>query len=1143
MKPVAPQGDPQAFRERVERGRPALSPGLGSARMALRSFAIALFGASFAFLPALAQARTSDVSATLSQRISSLEAASRNLDFVWLLVAASLVLLMQVGFMLLEAGMVRSKNSVNVAQKNMLDFVSSVIMFAIVGFMFAFGSGNGYWIGIDPKFFMLQGLDEWGIGFFAFQVMFCGTAATIVSGAVAERMPLTAYIFCSMLIATLVYPTFVHWSWGGALVDNPSAFLGNMGFVDFAGSTVVHSTGAWISLAACIIIGPRLGRFAENGAPIRIQGHSPVLATAGAFLLFVGWIGFNGGSTTAAVPEIAHIVANTVLAACTGGAAGYLEGMRQDRVILPEKAFSGMVGGLVSVTAGCMALTPGGAMLVGALGGFAAVRFNTFLESRLKIDDAVGAIGVHGAAGVIGTLAIPFLAPLEHLPAGSRLAQFAVQSLGVGINFIWSFSLGLAFFWLLGKIMRIRVDAKGEQLGLNEAEHNTRFGIGHVEDAYAQLIEGKTDLSLRLPVIQGDEAERLSDLFNQLMDSIQNEELARNFAVEKQRSEEEAERLSALANSTFEGILITVAGRVVDGNAALQDLLGASIETLKGQRLDRIFSTPVFETTLFEMSSGPAKGDVLTDASGPYEMVALHTDGSRIPVEVRTREIVYRGERTRVSAIVDLRERKKAEARIRHLAQHDPLTDLPNRAVFTDRLKESVDALQTSESAGVTAVLLVDLDRFKDINDLHGHPVGDRVIQVTAERMRQSVREGDVVARLGGDEFAVIQSNIGFANQAADLAHRLLQMLEQPIDCSGGLVVRSGASIGIALAPGDGNTCETLISRADTALYKAKSMGRGTYCIFEKGMDAAMKVRRELEADLSRAIERDEFELFFQPRMIAADASIAGYEALIRWHHPSRGLVSPTEFIPVAENSGQIVHIGKWVLFNACRIAQAQFAGRHVSVNVSPLQFRDKNFVDTVADALSRSGLPPELLEIEITENVVIDDDARALGVLNALKRLGVRIALDDFGTGYSALGYLSRFPFDTIKIDRSFTIGIETSPNTKAVVETILKLGRALGMRLVAEGVESASQLRLLVDDGCDEIQGYLIGRPEPVERLCRKAPDVALKTVVASCAGTDGIRRLTELAERVRDEVHTSTPERHDDAPREMAVAKANG
>ncbi len=1136
MKAVARQGEPRAFGERIGRHPLALLRCLALRGVIAQGCALLVFVLA---LPRLAVAGMPQPLAPLAERVSLLEVANRNLDFIWLMIAAALVLLMQVGFMLLEAGMVRSKNSVNVAQKNMLDFVFSVIMFASVGFMFAFGSGNGYGIGIDPRLFMLQDLDEWGIGFFAFQVMFCGTAATIVSGAVAERMPLAAYILCSILIAALVYPTFVHWSWGAALVDNPSAFLGNMGFVDFAGSTVVHSTGAWIALAACIIIGPRLGRFTEDGKPIRIQGHSPVLATAGAFLLFVGWIGFNGGSTAAAVPEIAHIVANTVLAAGTGGAAGYLEGIRQDRLILPEKAFSGMVGGLVAVTAGCMVLTPAGALLVGALGGLAAVSSNKALESRLKIDDAVGAIGVHGVAGLVGTLSIPFLAPLEHLPTGSRLSQFAVQSLGVGINFAWAFTLGLTFFWLLGKVMRIRVGCEGEQLGLNEAEHSTRFGIGHVEDAYAQLIGGKTDLSLRLPVIQGDEAERLSDLFNQLMDSIQNEELARNYAVEKKRSEEEAERLSALANATFEAIVITVAGCVVDGNAALQDLLGTSIESLKGRKFDRLFSTPTFASALSETPEDQGLCDILANESGPYEMVALHAEGVRIPVEVRTREIVYRGEHTCVSAVVDLRERKKAEARIRHLAQHDPLTDLPNRAVFTDRLKESLDTLRVSESSGVTAVLLVDLDRFKDINDLHGHPVGDRVIQVTAERMRQAVREGDVVARLGGDEFAVLQSGIGFANQAADLAHRLLHILDQPIDCTGGLVVRSGASIGVALAPSDGNTCEALISRADTALYKAKSMGRGTYCIFEEGMDAAMKIRRELEADLAQAIERDEFELFFQPRMATSDASIAGYEALIRWHHPTRGLVSPTEFIPVAENSGQIVPIGKWVLSNACRIAQTAFPDRHVSVNVSPLQFRDKSFVETVAEALHRSGLSPQLLEIEITENVVIDDDARALGVLNALKKLGVRIALDDFGTGYSALGYLSRFPFDTIKIDRSFTAGIETSANTKAIVATILKLGRALGMTLVAEGVESASQLRLLVDDGCDEIQGYLIGRPEPAGQLCRKAPGVALKTVLASCAGTDGIRRLTELAERVRDEVQAT---RHDDpteaAPERLAL-----
>lgn len=998
----------------------------------------------------------------------------RTLDFVWILVAAGLVLLMQVGFLLLEAGMVRSKNSINVAQKNLLDFSFSVVVFALVGFMFAFGASSGFIVGLDAELFMLGGLDAWGFAFFVFQVMFCGTAATIVSGAVAERMPLAAYVVCSVFIAGLVYPAFVHWAWGTALNENASAFLAHAGFIDFAGSTVVHGTGAWIALAACIVIGPRIGRFDADGRPVRFNGHSPVLATAGALLLFVGWIGFNGGSTLAASPAIAHVIANTVLAAATGAAAGYAIGWHHERVLLPEKAFSGMLGGLVAVTAGCMVLDARGAMAIGLAGGAAAIYGISFLERRLRVDDAVGAIGVHGVAGVVGTLGLALLAPVENLVAGGRLAQLGVQAAGAALNFAWAFGLGLVFFLALRRVMAVRVSAEGEVRGLNEAEHGTRIGIGHVEDAVGRLVAGKADLDLRLPVDVGDEAEGMTVLFNALMDSIQSEELARDRQEDVRRTAEEAERLTALANATFEAIVISVRGTIIDGNHALEQLMGLPLSALKSRNMLDFIDPDDRARVAAQLSEAE---------SGPYELHVIHSDGNRIPVEVRAREILYRGERTRVSAIVDLRDRKKAEQHIRHLAQHDPLTDLPNRAVFADRLTGVLDAARANDSAA--AVLMIDLDRFKEINDVHGHLAGDQVIRATADRLKALVPASDTVSRLGGDEFAVIQHQIAFANQAADLAHRLVHALSQPIDCGNGVILRTGASIGIAVSPLHGEDSELIVSRADTALYKAKSQGRNTYCVFEEGMDAVLRKRRLLEADLVKAIENDEFELYLQPRLCIASQTIGSYEALIRWHHPEKGLISPSDFIPVAEQSGRIIAIGEWVLRRACEIARRQPEIPRISINVSPLQFREKHFLETVREVLETTGLQANRLEVEVTENVLIDDDRRALQILKALKALGVRIALDDFGTGYSSLGYLSRFPFDVIKIDRSFVKAMRQTASARPIVETIVRLGAALGMSVVAEGVEDASDLRVLAEEGCNEIQGYFVGRPTPLDTL----------------------------------------------------------
>jgi Amt family ammonium transporter len=864
---------------------------------------------------------------------------------------------------------------------------------------------------------------------------------------------------------------FVQWAWGSALGDNAGALLANMGFVDFAGSTVVHATGAWVALAACLVLGPRLGRFDALGKPVRMAGHSPVLATTGGLLLFFGWIGFNGGSTVASVPDIAPIILRTVLAGATGAMAGYLLGRAQDRYTLPEKALSGMLGGLVAITAGCAVVDVSGALLIGAAGGLAAVAGNTLLERYLRIDDAVGAIGVHGLAGVAGTLLLALLAPVENLPLLDRLEQFKVQAIGSGVNFVWAFGLGLAFFLLLDRLFKVRVTVDAEERGLNEAEHATRLGIGHVEDALGALARGTADMDRRLKVEPGDEAEHLGRMFNALMDNLQKEEEVRSKAKEARRSDEEAERLAALADATFEALVISVEGRVIDGNGSMEELMGMPMSELIGlQLLD--FVAPA------DRSRVAAR---LADGDGePDEITILNMRGEHIPVEVRGRDIIYQGTRTRVSAMIDLRDRKRAEDQIRFLAQHDPLTNLPNRALFNQKLNEMIR--QTIATGMPSAVLLVDLDRFKDINDLHGHPAGDEVIKVTAERLREVVRPGDMVARLGGDEFGILQSGVQFASLSEELAHRIVGELAKPITVGPGISIRTGASMGVAICPRDGLLDAQLITHADTALYHAKNQGRNRYALFEPGMDAELRQRQMLEADLVPAIEEQQFLLYFQPRLDVVRGEVGGYEALIRWQHPDRGLINPGDFIPVAENSGKIVPIGTWVMREACRVAMADLGQATISVNVSPVQFRDKQFVETVTNALKDSGLPPERLEIEITESVLIDDDARAIALLNHLKGLGVRVALDDFGTGYSSLGYLSRFPFDTIKIDRSFLKNIRTGEDALAIVDTIIRLGRALNMNIVAEGVEHIEELKLLAERGCHEIQGFILARPAPV-------------------------------------------------------------
>ncbi|MEJ8473550.1 ammonium transporter [Roseibium algae] len=1031
---------------------------------------VALLGSKFAHAQ-----HTSQSSVTVHSNIQ------HSIDVLWVMVAATLVLMMQVGFMLLEAGTVRSKNSINVAQKNLLDFTFSVLTFAAVGFMFAFANSNGFFVGLDSDLFMLQNLTPWSYAFFAFQVMFCGTAATIISGAVAERMRLTAYIICTIFTAGLIYPVFAHWAWGSALVENTTAFLSERGFVDFAGSTVVHGTGGWIALAACIILGPRLGRFDHEGRALRIQGHSSVLSTTGVFLLFFGWIGFNGGSTLAMTSDTAKIIVNTVMAAAAGAAGGYYLGWLQDRIILPEKSLSGLLGGLVAVTAGCNILLPSGAAIIGFFGGVIAVYANVVLERHFKIDDPVGAVGVHGFAGICGTLGLAFLAPEANLPLGERSAQFFVQLEGVVLNFVWCFGLGFAFLKGLSLFMPLRVSAADEEMGMNETEHGTRLGIGHVEDALEKVIAGKADLNMRLNVSPGDDSERLTRMFNALMNTIQNEEQAQVKAADAKRTKEEAERLSALANATFDAIVISVDGYVLDGNAALEDLLGYSIEELKMRGL--------YEFVQSELA-GTLESHLIKAELQPRELEMVNRSGENIPIEIRTRVISYRGTPTRVSALVDLRERKKAEAQILHLAQHDPLTDLPNRAVFTAELERVID--RCSSGRQTAALLLVDLDRFKDINDLHGHPIGDKVIRVAAERLREHSGSQDTIARLGGDEFAVIQNGIQFTNQASDMAHRLVKKLSAPIDCGSGLVLKPSASVGIAIIGDKDETADHIVSNADIALYNAKNMGRQTYCLFQEGMGDKVRLRREMEEDLETAIQDGQFELYYQPRLDLHNGLIASYEALIRWNHPNKGLINPLDFISVAENSGQIIPIGKWVLHSALEAASKDILDARISVNVSPVQFRDNAFVEDVRSAIKDAAISPHRLELEITENFLIEDDARAHTILTNLKSIGVRIALDDFGVGYSSLGYLSRFPFDTIKIDKSFISDADRNPSSSAIIQTVVGLGKALNMAVVAEGVEDLERLQFLAQTGCDEIQGYLVGEPTPIGSLCRLVPAI---------------------------------------------------
>ncbi len=430
-----------------------------------------------------------------------------------------------------------------------------------------------------------------------------------------------------------------------------------------------------------------------------------------------------------------------------------------------------------------------------------------------------------------------------------------------------------------------------------------------------------------------------------------------------------------------------------------------------------------------------------------------------------------------VATYEDVTERRQAEAKIMHMARHDALTNLPNRVLFKDKMEQ---ALARGDEL---AVMFLDLDRFKGVNDSLGHPVGDALLCAVTERLQRVVPGADTVARLGGDEFAIVQSNIS-PNDTRDLAARIIDTMVEPFEVHGHQVV-IGTSIGIAMAPADGNEPDQLLRNADMALYRAKGDGRGNYHFFQPEMDAQMQERRTLELDLRKALLAEEFELYYQPLVDAGSGEVTGFEALIRWNHPERGLVSPDAFIPVAEEIGLIVPLGDWVLKQACRDAMTWPGKLTVAVNLSAVQFRNPALALSVVSALGQSGLAASRLELEITESVLLQDDRTVLDMLHQFRDLGVHICMDDFGTGYSSLSYLRSFPFDKIKIDRSFTRELGTKSDAVSIVRAVIELGSSLGMITTAEGVETEEQLEIVRAEGCMQVQGYLFSRPIPAPQI----------------------------------------------------------
>ena len=552
---------------------------------------------------------------------------------------------------------------------------------------------------------------------------------------------------------------------------------------------------------------------------------------------------------------------------------------------------------------------------------------------------------------------------------------------------------------------------------------------------------------------------------------------------------QKADQLRLTLENMSQGIMLVTKDLhipIINGRCGeLLDLPDEFIKNSAAVRRTRRISNAMQQIAQRRDRARPAPAGVRAAATSDHEKFAVceraMPNGSVI--EVRSGHLP---DGSFVQTFTDITKRAEAEAHVARLASEDPLTGLPNRRVFRTALDEISRQQESGETSDQPefAVLFLDLDRFKVVNDTLGHRIGDMLLQEVAKRLKGVLRMDDVLARLGGDEFAIVVRRVETRAGLATLANRLVESVVQPYEIND-YRIRSSVSIGIAVGPDDGTNADDLLMAADLALYAVKGTGRGTFQFYRSSMNKDLNDRRQIELDLREAIERKELELHYQPIINVRHNVVSGFEALARWRHPIKGMVPPTVFIPVAEDSGLIVPLGEWALMEACRNA-AQWPGDlKVSVNLSPVQFTAPNLFDMIEQTLAETGLAPYRLELEITERIFMENTENTLATLRRIKQLGVRIAMDDFGTGYSSLSYLRSFPFDKIKIDRAFVSDVSERDEHVVIVQAVVSIARALGMTTTAEGVETEAQHQFLAALGCDEVQGYLFSAPVPVERL----------------------------------------------------------
>lgn len=1003
------------------------------------------------------------------------------MDTGWLLFAAILVFSMQAGFLCLETGKVRSKNSINVAAKNLSDFIVSSIIFWLFGFAIMFGQSSLGYFGTS-EFLFGASQSPWQYSFFLFQLMFCGTTATLVSGAVAERMSYRGYLLITVVLCTLIYPFVGHWAWSSLYDPANPGWLEALGFIDFAGSTVVHSVGGWVSLAAIIVLGARAGRF-DNTTPFPAGSNLP-LSVLGTLLIWLGWFGFNGGSTLELNDHVPVILVNTCIAAAFGGLSASALFVSRHRFLDVGIMLNGVIAGLVAITASANVVMPPAAALIGIIAGLVMYGGERLLV-KFKLDDALGVVPAHLFAGVWGTLAVAFFHHDIGLFSAMFWAQLGSQLTGILATGLFSFAMAWVSLHFINRFIPLRVSPEQEYLGMNVTEHNATTELLDLLNSM-HMQEQQANFNQRVPEEPFTEVGQIARQYNRVIERVQYEMTQRDALLNDFKSSEK--RKSAILNSSMDSIVtINLDGNIIEFNPAAERTFGCLQAKVINRNFIDLFILEKDRAAVTESlnSKFVASSGLLINRRNTLTLRRSTNDV--FPAEITITGTTFGSSISNEFTlhIRDVTRQRRLQEKLRELAYSDPLTGLYNRTYFLDALQIALRNLHQEDHS--VAVFFLDLDRFKKINDTLGHKAGDELLTEVAARLINVTRERDTICRWGGDEFIIMMTGTHDENSVVTSATKILQVMREPVSL-GGRELKIPTSIGISLTSDSACQPMTLIQQADIAMYNAKQAGRDNFKIFELSMASDASEQFNFEQALRQAIQTaKQFVMFYQPK-VNQQRELIGLEALVRLESSPGKFTSPAEFIAVAEESGQIIALEELIM----RLVFTQLASWHrvyphtprVSINLSGIHLLSDTFLPYLNQCLEEYQIPGEWIEFEVTESVFVNDIERCIQVLQVFQGLKIAISIDDFGTGYSSLNYLKNLPVDVLKIDRSFVLECASLKEDAKICSTIIELASTLGMKTIAEGVENQAQFEFLTRHGCNEFQGYYFYRPLSAQR-----------------------------------------------------------